>query len=77
MGQRLEGYLNQFQKDMGYYLEEDERSITLFKYTMGEMDESGKKMTSTPYNPVPIAIVPKGSAPKEQLIRKLIMMSQK
>ncbi|MBI3953734.1 MAG: hypothetical protein HY330_04405 [Chloroflexi bacterium] len=77
MGQRLEGYLNQFQKDMGYYLEEDEKSITLFKYTMGEQDESGKKTSNSTYNPVPIAIVPKGTTPKDQLIRKLLMMSQK
>ncbi len=76
MGQRLEGFLTQFQKDMGYYLEDDEGSVTLFKYTMGEMDESGKKLTNSVYNPVPIAIVPKGSTPKEQLIRKLHMMAQ-
>jgi hypothetical protein len=78
MGQRLKGYLTPFQEDMGYYLEEDEKSITLFKYTMGEQDETGKKTAQSTYNPVPIAIVPKpAGANKDQLIRKLIMMAQK
>ena len=78
MGMRLEGYLSQFQKDMGYYLEEDEKSITLFKYSMGEVDEKTGKQSNTTYNPVPIAIVPKSAGPnKDQLIRKLLMMAQK
>ena len=77
MGQRLKGYLSPFQEGQGYYLEEDEQSVTLFKYTMGEMDESGKKLSNSTYNPVPIAIVPKGSTPKEELIRKLLLMAQR
>lgn len=78
MAQRLKGYLTQFMEEQGYYLEEDERSITLFKYTMGEMDDSGKKSSNSTYNPVPIAIVPKSAGGStDVLVKKLVMMAKK
>jgi hypothetical protein len=78
VGKRLEGYLNESQKAQGYYLEEDEQSITLFKFSMGEMNEAGEKVSGDAYNPVPIAIVPKrADADKERLIRRLILSAQR
>jgi len=78
VGKRLEGYLNESQKAQGYYLEEDEQSITLFKFSMGEMSEDGEKVSGGAYNPVPIAIVPKrADADKERLIRRLILSVQR
>jgi len=78
VGKRLEGYLNEAQKGQGYYLEEDEQSITLFKFSMGEMNEEGEKVSGGAYNPVPIAIVAKRADPdKERLIRRLILSTQR
>jgi len=78
VGERLEGYLNEAQKGMGYYLEEDDESITLFKFSMGEMTEEGEKVSGGTYNPVPIAIVSKSADPnKERLIRKLLLSVQR
>ena len=78
MGKRLEGYLSESQKGQGYYLEEDEQSITLFKFSMGEMNEEGEKVSGGAYNPVPIAIVSKRADPdKERLIRRLILSAQR
>ncbi len=74
MGERLKGYLNEFQKGQGYYLEEDEQSITLFKFSMGEQSEDGEKVTGGAYNPVPIAIVSKDAdSDKDRLIKKLLL----
>ncbi len=78
MGERLKGYLNEFQKNQGYYLEEDEKSIALYKFSMGEQNEDGEKVTGGAYNPVPIAIVSKDADPdKDRLIKKLIMSAQR
>ena len=78
MGTRLEGYLNELQKGQGYYLEEDEETITLFKFSMGEMNEEGEKVSGGAYNPVPIAIVSKrADRDKERLIRRLILSVQR
>jgi|TARA_Y100000310_G_scaffold345155_1_gene462229 hypothetical protein len=74
VGERLKGYLNEFQKGQGYYLEEDEQSITLFKFSMGEQSEDGEKVTGGAYNPVPIAIVSKDAdSDKDRLIKKLLL----
>lgn len=78
MGTRLKGYLNEFQKGQGYYLEEDEQSITLLKFTMGEQNDDGEKVGSGAYNPVKIAMVSKDADPdKDRLIKKLIMSAQR
>jgi hypothetical protein len=78
VGTRLEGYLNDAQRAQGYYLEEDEQSITLFKFSMGEMSEEGEKISGGAYNPVPIAIVPKRADPdRERLIRRLLLSIQR
>ncbi len=73
MGERLKGYLNEFQKGQGYYLEENEESISLFKFTMGEMNDDDEVVAGGVYNPVAIAIVQKSADKnKERLIKKLI-----
>ena len=78
MGERLKGYLTEFQKNQGYYLEEADQSIALYKFTMGETNDEGEKVTGGAYNPVPIAIVSKDADPdKERLIKKLIMSVQR
>ena len=78
MGERLKGYLNDFQRNQGYYLEEDENTISLMRFSMGEMSEDGEKVTGGEYNPVAIAIVSKDAdSNKDRLIKKLIVSIQR
>lgn len=78
MGERLKGYLTPFQENQGYYLEEDEHSIALYRFSMGEMDEDGNKISGGEYNPVPIARVDKSAdANRERLIKRLVASVQR
>ena len=78
MGERIEGYLSELQRNQGYYLEEDETTVALMRFSMGAQDEDGEKVSGGEYNPVVIARVSKDADRKrERLIKKLINSTQR